>query len=725
MCQEVDPIGRVFWLWVRRSTKNQTYTRSECVTKLLISSLWATYTLSKVIVPSMASKASCISYILYPLDVILESMQQLATGDFELVLSANMFTKILALFNTAENSRTSNWINYAEKAIAQIAGVLQTFMCGSCSFDNWIVMYSLSLESCKQHCSSSCHSKISVASCIQTFLLCLTTMIQSLLAYKAEYSGLYTLVTTMFTGVLAPFNRASTTSSKIYNLPINQIDFPIAKTFSLKSQDQPSNTIHFIAMEPLHLWDLITYENGDTVLIHRLRLKLITSDSLHRYLHLSGFQNNNGETALMIAIKLKQYEFLSTLIPHEAGCIDFYGNTAITLILSSEDKILLTYITTILEYESEALRKLNYTDLMLEILSNLHTEPRLLDQVRQQTAHGYTALMLAVIVGNLPAVKILAPLEMGMRNKKLKQAGTLAFEMNRQDCIDLLLPYEDIRDTQSNTALHRAVMSTLHSTMLYDLERYKHMIGKYNASGRTALMEAALCGNTEAVIALIDHEKGLITPKTIPIPLHIDTINKRCKTITGVTAFMLCIIYLLSCDSNYGTIMHILSEKESSVVCPDGITPLMLLGILNKPFFYPFCLQTLEMIDNKGKTALMYAAENGAYDLIPLLLEHEGGIQDPNGLTALLYLVRNNNIADSKVIAELAKREGTMVNQWGWSPLMYAIHNTNNNIGLIQLLLQVSTQEQIAQARIHVYNIRRSDLSKDYLANLFSIFDIV
>lgn len=66
-----------------------------------------------------------------------------------------------------------------------------------------------------------------------------------------------------------------------------------------------------------------------------------------------------------------------------------------------------------------------------------------------------------------------------------------------------------------------------------------------------------------------------------------------------------------------------------------------------------------------------------------------------------------------------------MVNQWGWSPLMYAIHNTNNNIGLIQLLLQVSTQEQIAQARIHVYNIRRSDLSKDYLANLFSIFDIV
>ncbi|EFO62688.1 Protein 21.1 [Giardia lamblia P15] len=716
--QEVDPATGLFALWTQRSA---TCTCNQNPAGLLITSLWAAYALSKAIAPLAVNRAS---HMLSFLDVVLTCMQQSPTGGLKLVLSATVLSKILSASDAQGSGPVTRWVACAEEAIAQIAEALQAVMRGYYSFDNWIVVCALSVKPHEQLLSSHT-SKIAVASKIEFFLSSLLTVIQELMMVRFVPVKLQTLVTGVCNSITVPFNDLSEMLHKEYQRVVYGIDFPISKIPFLEQQGRLSNSsLGFIALEPLSSWSLLYYDNGDTILIYGLRSRSIGMDTLDNYLHLTGVQNNSGETALMVAIKTGQYDLLPTLIPLEAGFTDYYGNTAITLILSSEDDNLLQYVTAILRYESEALRRLNFTDLMLEVLSEPCMEPARLDQVRQQTVHGHTALMLAVLMDHLSAVQTLAPLEAGMRNKKLKQAGTIAFEMDRRMCIELLVPYEDIRDAQSNTALHRAVMETQGGAVASELSKYYQMARKYNASGYTALMEAARRGNTEAVTALVNLEGGMTTPKTIPITLlYSGTSGRDCQTITEATAFMVCLIQLSSCNSEHETILHTLSEREGDIACSNGITPLMLLGILNKPIFYPFCRTTLGRVDNKGKTSLMYAAEHAAWGLIPLLLEHEGGLQDISGWTALLYAVRDNSIIDIGAITELAQREGNLINRWGWSALMYAVHN--NNADLIRLLLPFSTQEQIVQAQRHAYGIKRSDSSKEHLSGLFAVLDIV
>ncbi|EET00707.1 Protein 21.1 [Giardia duodenalis ATCC 50581] len=684
--QEVDPATGTFSLWTRRPILGSACMYSKSPASLLIASLWITYTLSKVIAPTAANRAF---HVMSFLDAVLESMQQSYSGSSELSLSAPILVTIMSSIDNPKFHSMSTWIGCADEAITQIAECLQAFMRGLCSFDNWMIVCALSLKPCERLASPNYSFKISVASSIELFLSSLITVVQELaVAAQLALSTLSALVIALSSTIIVPFEGLANSSTTD------------------------------ISSEPLYARSLSCCENGDTMLIHGLRSNLISIDSLDDYLHMTGVQNNSGETALMVAIKTRQQEFMSALIPLEAGCIDCHGNTAITLLLSSGNNELFRYLAAILPYEKEALRKLAFTDLMLEVLSEPHAEPTTLDQARQQTIHGYTALMIAVIVGHLSAVRVLAPLEAGMRNRKFKQAGTLALEMARQDCIELLLPYEDIRDSQANTALHRAVRD---SFTTFELGKYYHMMGRYNASGRTALMEAAICGNVEAVMTLIEHEGRMVTPRTATIAiLPPDNTSKKSQTIIGATAFMLCLIQLSSLNSEYEKVLRVLSEREGDIICSDGVTPLMILGILNKPYLYPFCRRTLGVADNKGKTALMYAAEHAAYGFIPLLIDHEGGLQDASGWTALLYAVRDNNIADMEAIVGLIQREGSLVNRWGWSALIYAVHNNNTN--LIQLLLPASTREQIAQAQRH---IQRSDPSNEQLISLFTVLNIV
>lgn len=716
--QEVDPATGVFSLWTQRST---TCTCNRDPTGALLTSLWAAYTLSKVIAPLATNRAS---HIMSFLDVVLGCMQQSSTGSFKLALSATMLGKVLSASDVQGSGSVTCWVACAEKAIAQIAEALQVFMCRCYSLDNWIVTCALFLKPCEQPMPNH-SSKITTVSSINFFLSSLLTVVQELIAIRLVPAKLQTLVAAVCNSITVPVNDLSEMLHKEYQQVVYGIGVPIVKVSFLEQQRRLFNSSPgLLTIEPLNLWNLVYYDNGDIILIHGLRYRSIGVETLDSYLHLAGAQNNSGETALMVAIKTRQYDLLSTLIPLEAGLTDCYGNTAITLILSSGDDNLLPYVAAILRYESEALRRLNFTDLMLEVFSEPCTKLTRLDQTRQQTVHGDTALMLAVLVDHLSAVQALAPLEAGMRNKKLKQAGTIALELDRRECIELLIPYEDIRDAQSNTALHRAVMEAQGDDIASELSKYHQMAGKYNASGYTALMEAARRGNTKAVVALVKIEGGMTTPKTIPITLLSPGISTRTyQTITRVTAFMICLIQLSSCNPEYETILYILSKREGDVACSDGITPLMLLGILNKPIFYPFCQATLGRVDNKGKTSLMYAVEHAAWDLVLLLLEHEGGLQDSSGWTALLYAVRDNTIIDSRAIAELARREGNLINRWGWSALTYAVHN--NNVDLIRLLLPFSTQEQIVQAQRHIHSIKRSDSSKEHLSSLFAVLDVV
>ncbi len=88
--------------------------------------------------------------------------------------------------------------------------------------------------------------------------------------------------------------------------------------------------------------------------------------------------------------------------------------------------------------------------------------------------------------------------------------------------------------------------------------------------------------------------------------------------------------------------------------------------LMNK---YP---QLLGNKDEEGKTALMYAAENGDKDICDLLIKKEAGAQDNKGLSALMYASYKGH---SKIVDKLIKngKEIGLQDKQGRTALMYAL----------------------------------------------------
>ena len=72
------------------------------------------------------------------------------------------------------------------------------------------------------------------------------------------------------------------------------------------------------------------------------------------------------------------------------------------------------------------------------------------------------------------------------------------------------------------------------------------------------------------------------------------------------------------------------------------------------------------MKDEDGWTALIYVARKNKADCIRLLLDKEGGMQDNDGCTALMHAAYNNNLECARL---LAKRENRIRNEYGGTAL--------------------------------------------------------
>lgn len=85
--------------------------------------------------------------------------------------------------------------------------------------------------------------------------------------------------------------------------------------------------------------------------------------------------------------------------------------------------------------------------------------------------------------------------------------------------------------------------------------------------------------------------------------------------------------------------------------------------------------------DQQGLTALIYAVKNRNRDAIPLLVKDEAGMQDNQGFTALMYATADNDIETvSILIKKAAGKELKKQNNKGETALMIATQYWNNEI---------------------------------------------
>lgn len=148
-----------------------------------------------------------------------------------------------------------------------------------------------------------------------------------------------------------------------------------------------------------------------------------------------------------------------------------------------------------------------------------------------------------------------------------------------------------------------------------------------NNEGRTALHLAAGANKKFVVKALIPHEAGMIdndgnTALTIAVKQgHVDI------------AEMLAPIEAFACISKGA------GPNDTDEF---GMTPLMWAAIINDLGSVKACLSKklyVGLQDHEGMTALMHAAQNGNIDCCKMLLEAEAGITNARGETALFFAV--------------------------------------------------------------------------------------
>ena len=187
---------------------------------------------------------------------------------------------------------------------------------------------------------------------------------------------------------------------------------------------------------------------------------------------------------------------------------------------------------------------------------------------------------------------------------------------------------------------------------------------------RAALFAAAEEGATEEVVRL----------------LALDGTNISAKDNEGWTALMYAAL-----EGNT-EIVKLLLERDANIETQDnnGWTALMIAAGGGNTEIVELLLErdaNIEAKDNHGWTALMYAALEGNTEIVNLLLERDANIetQDNNGWTALMIAARWGNIE----IVELLLERGADINAKnddGWTALMCAARWGNKKI--VELLLE-------------------------------------
>lgn len=191
------------------------------------------------------------------------------------------------------------------------------------------------------------------------------------------------------------------------------------------------------------------------------------------------------------------------------------------------------------------------------------------------------------------------------------------------------------------------------------LSVYIDQAGMTTPDGKTALMVAAECNNLDAVTRLLSSEAGMVSKAgetALSISLHnshfaiADLLVKREGiNIAGVPA-------LRRAKGNCTESLATSSLSITTLMTPDnGLTDLM-MAVQRNDIVAVYCLLPLQagVQDRNGYTALMYAAEKGAYPIVRILAElgDEAGKQNLQGGSALMLAARNGHLSICQFLAD-------------------------------------------------------------------------
>lgn len=350
-----------------------------------------------------------------------------------------------------------------------------------------------------------------------------------------------------------------------------------------------------------------------------------------------------------ICCSTEYFLLLSHLSRVEAGCVDKRGRTALLLALGAGN---FTAVVLLLESELSLTRKTGWTDTMVAAIASTPSDaftPTLTD-AGQRDSNGMTALMLSALMGNRIVAKAVFKQEWGRRDTRGRTALMYA-------CII------------GDVALARA-LATREAAM-------------HDAHGRTALMYAAVHGHITIIPLLLQAEGHLLdndgwsSSSYAVAARKIDALRVLLQEGPDKTPK----------DGRYNSlrlaaalgiteaIELLLKHGPGRWKVTDGHgvdSALMTYArwcAQDSPALSQLIEREKRLQDTMGRTALMVAALHDNAAVVRRLRDHEAGLIDTDGHTAIWHALQTDSL---NCIPLLYGYEEVGALPTGWTPLMLA-----------------------------------------------------
>jgi ankyrin repeat protein len=269
------------------------------------------------------------------------------------------------------------------------------------------------------------------------------------------------------------------------------------------------------------------------------------------------------------------------------------------------------------------------------------------------------------------------------------------------------------QDPSGMTPLHIAIKN-LNLVHVQKLVKLQADCSLPDSDGNTALHYAAECGDLEILNVVADASDDL------------DLQNNEGETPVFLAAhagYIGAVVSLTSMEKHVvpadTSILDMRGRTLLMHACISGDLDLVRLILLNKEGNSQRSSISkiyINATDNDGVSALMYAAMDGHWHLLPLLVSNRANIasKDKRGFTALHWAATFGNPATVAALIDL----GAVVNERDskdWTPLMHAVEE--NNLEVVQLLLECggNPDRTLALAKTDAMHFSICDALRDKL----------